>query len=952
MTTNDCRHLVEQAAEQMVMLDPNDLQHIGALYERLDAIAGALDRGGWDGDPKRVAACAAAARSAALLVEGILLEKSANRLADLATVGKAITVLQTIVCLGKTAAFPPELGVPAVSPEANAAPSPAPVPAAPPSPAPAPAQAVPAPAAAPTQREDDETLKAFVEQEESVFAEIDEHLLAFEKTADPQRISALKRLLHTMKSEAAVLGLPAVEAFCHKLEDYFEKGADRISTDVLFGAKDWLAQAIRASGRGEPAPDPKEILARMESGAKASPAPATVSKGAPPAAPAPAPATPKPAAAPETATETGSADGIAITDVDLTQNFIVEAREHFENSDANLLILEKEPRNAEAIAAVFRAFHTIKGVSGFLGIIPIMNLAHKAETLLDEVRNGQRGFAGRVVDVTFSSLDMLKLMVNDLAAAVASGKKFYPHKDLPKAMRDLVAVLEGKEPSDGEKRETAEPAPAPKAEGGQPEAAEGQKAAADAGGTVQQPIKIDAQRLDLLLDTIGELVIAESIMSQDRELQSLKSQRIEKNLAHMGKITRVLQNMGMGMRMIPIDATFRKMARLVRDLAKKAGKKIELITVGSETELDRGMVEKLGDPLVHMIRNSVDHGIEATSDDRARAGKTPAGHITLKAYHKGGNINIEIADDGRGLDREAIVNKGIERGLITDASKMSDQEVFSLIFQAGFSTAKVITEISGRGVGMDVVRRNIEALRGRILIDSQKGRGTTFTLVLPLTMAIIDGMVVRVGREFYTIPLLSIVALVRPSRGEISTVTGKSEILSFRGNLVPLFRASDLFGIQAESVDLSQSIVVVVEDGGRQVAIVVDDVVGQQTTVIKSLSEKLGSVTWASGACIMADGTPGFIVDVAGLVALGTSGDFRRLSVSARDDASPQISGNGHENAAIQKVCEEALPSGAEIFPTNGGGRLAMRNSQSEGNGEGSHACVAELEEVAMADDR
>jgi two-component system chemotaxis sensor kinase CheA len=311
------------------------------------------------------------------------------------------------------------------------------------------------------------------------------------------------------------------------------------------------------------------------------------------------------------------------------------------------------------------------------------------------------------------------------------------------------------------------------------------------------------------------------------------------------------------------------MARLVRDLSKKSGKQVELIMEGGETEIDKGMVEKLGDPLVHMIRNSMDHGLENT-EGRIASGKNPVGRITLRAYHKGGSIHIDIEDDGRGLDREAIVAKAIEKGLLTTGDGVSDQDVFALIFAAGFSTAKQITEISGRGVGMDVVRRNIDSLRGTIGIKSQPGQGTIFTITLPLTMAIIDGMLARVSSEIYVLPTLSIVESFRPAPEMISSITGKGEMVTFRDTLLPLFHLSNIFKVSGAIEDPSLAIVMVIEEAGRQWGLVVDEILGQQQIVIKSLGDAMGNVPGVSGASIMADGRPGLILDIAGLIRLAT----------------------------------------------------------------------------------
>jgi two-component system chemotaxis sensor kinase CheA len=325
--------------------------------------------------------------------------------------------------------------------------------------------------------------------------------------------------------------------------------------------------------------------------------------------------------------------------------------------------------------------------------------------------------------------------------------------------------------------------------------------------------------------------------------------------------------------MVPVKPTFQKMARLVRDLAKKSGKKVEFVMSGEDTELDKTVVDNIGDPLIHMIRNSVDHGIEENPRKRLEAGKDEVGHVHLRAYHKGGNIYIEVQDDGRGLDRAAILAKAIERGLIREGENVSDREIYNQIFHPGFSTAKRITDVSGRGVGMDVVKRSIEGLRGQVDIMSEPGMGTIFTIRLPLTLAIIDGMVIRVGKDRYIVPTLSVVQSIRPDAGNLSSVLNRGAMLSVQDRLIPLFQVARLFDIEGAVEDPLTGTVVVVEDNGKQTGLLVDELLGQQQIVIKPLGDLLQGTPGLSGGAIMPDGKVGLILDVAGLVRLATSGE-------------------------------------------------------------------------------
>jgi two-component system chemotaxis sensor kinase CheA len=334
---------------------------------------------------------------------------------------------------------------------------------------------------------------------------------------------------------------------------------------------------------------------------------------------------------------------------------------------------------------------------------------------------------------------------------------------------------------------------------------------------------------------------------------------------------------------------FQKMARLVRDLSKKQEREVEFVVSGEDTELDKNVVDKIGDPLVHMVRNAVDHGIESDVADRVKLGKPEMGRIELRAFHKGGNICIEIEDDGRGLDREAILAKAISRGLLREGENPSDRDLFALIFEAGFSTAKQVTDISGRGVGMDVVRRNIEELRGTVDISSSPGKGSTFSIKLPLTLAIIEGMVIRVGEEHYIIPTLSVVRLLRPQSTDITHVFDRGEMLAFEGNHLPLFRLAGLFDVDGAKARPEEAMVVVVEDEGRKVGLMADELLGQQSIVIKSLGETMQGTDGVAGGAIMSNGNVALILDVAGIVRVAHQIDITSHCLVGRAQAAAEL---------------------------------------------------------------
>jgi two-component system chemotaxis sensor kinase CheA len=378
-------------------------------------------------------------------------------------------------------------------------------------------------------------------------------------------------------------------------------------------------------------------------------------------------------------------------------------------------------------------------------------------------------------------------------------------------------------------------------------------------------VKLDTRKLDSLVDLVGELVIAQSMVVQDPDVQQLASRHLARCLRQLGRITTELQRTAMSLRMVPISRTFQKMTRLVRDLAAQQQKQVQLVVEGEETELDRNIVEELSDPLVHMIRNSVDHGIERPAD-RVAQGKPALGTIRLSASHQRGGIVICIRDDGKGLDRDRILAKARERGLIKPNATLTEAETFALIFAPGFSTAEVVTDLSGRGVGLDVVRRNIDRLRGKVEIQSVPGQGTTFTILLPLTLAIIDGMLVGVGDDRYIIPTLSVRESFRPRPGMVTTVHERGEVVSVRGRLTPLLRLGQHLGTPGRAIDPTDGIIVVVESGDAARGLLVDELLGKQEVVIKSLGETFRKQDLLAGAAILGDGRVGLILDVDTLV--------------------------------------------------------------------------------------
>ncbi|SKB44462.1 chemotaxis protein CheA [Luteibacter sp. 22Crub2.1] len=381
-------------------------------------------------------------------------------------------------------------------------------------------------------------------------------------------------------------------------------------------------------------------------------------------------------------------------------------------------------------------------------------------------------------------------------------------------------------------------------------------------------VRVGIEKIDTLINLVGELVITQSMLTQFNDgVDASQLEMFRQGLAQLGRHTRELQESVMSIRMLPISTVFNRFPRLVRDLAQKLDKKVVLDMRGETTELDKTVLEKIGDPLVHLVRNAIDHGLEVPAKRQA-AGKGDTGTLRMEAFHRGGSIVVEVADDGAGLNREAIVAKAVSRGIIASGDHMSDDAVADLIFEAGFSTAAATTDLSGRGVGMDVVRRNVMDLGGTVSIRSVEGKGTTFTITLPLTLAIIDGLTAAVGEETYIVPLVSIVESVQVKPDAVRSVAGGGELFRFRDHWLPIVRLFDAFGCAGQRRAIDDGIVIVVEGEGSRIGLFVDELIGQQQAVVKSLEANYRRVTGISGATILADGSVALIADVAGLVRL------------------------------------------------------------------------------------
>jgi len=583
-----------------------------------------------------------------------------------------------------------------------------------------------------------------------------------------------------------------------------------------------------------------------------------------------------------------------VQDESLLRDFIIESLEYIDEIETNTLNLEQEPENKDHINAIFRPFHSIKGVAAFLDLEQIRDLAHDLETLLDKARNDELPMTSQAIDVVLDGADALKAMITRLRDDLEGKVPESLDIDISALRKRVKAAQQGI--SDTEKtlklgeilvedgavtqESLEEGLKAAQAESskkiGEILIDEGKVSPKQVSQALRKQskqamdtatIRVDVKKLDDLIDMVGELVITQSMIRQNPIIQSNMDRKLAKDISQLSSITSELQRTSTSLRMVPIKQTFQRMSRLVRDLSRKVGKSIGIVMEGEDTDIDKNMVDEIYNPLVHMVRNAVDHGIESR-EERIKSGKPEKGLIQLKAYHRGGSIVIEISDDGKGLDKDKILKKAIENGVINSSQGLSDQEIYKLIFHPGLSTAKEVTDVSGRGVGMDVVKQAVEKLSGKIEINSVYGKGTSIMTFFPLTMAIIDGITVRVGKERYIIPTGAIRQLLRPPRESYSNVVGRGEMINVMGDLMPLMRLHKFFGIECEHKNPWEAIVAVIEGEDKSECIMVDEIIGEEEVVIKGLGEGLKDIKGVSSGAIMGDGNVGLILDPEGLFEL------------------------------------------------------------------------------------
>jgi two-component system chemotaxis sensor kinase CheA len=693
----------------------------------------------------------------------------------------------------------------------------------------------------------DELVQVFLEESEDEIRELEAGLIKLEEDQDDEGIiNRVFRAAHTIKGSAGLVGFDEVSNFTHNIENILDrirnndlKITKKLITNLL-SAVDLLKRMITASAEGE-ALDTAEIenltltLKRFAGAGK--PAESLHQSKA--------------------KRQTDEEERI----ISVTLRFRPDI---LSTGQDPLMLLTELADNGEIIET--RAF--TDAIPDFYNLVPTTCYTWW-EVILKTTR-----FLSDIQNIFLFVIDENDILIEDISSQYKEGvdlslaekpigeilveKGIVKSRDVEEVLKDhkttgAVLVEKGKAP-----REVVE----------KMALAQSQSRKIAKSST----IRVDTDKLDKLVNLVGEMVISVARMSQlASEVENETSSRsLQGASASLERISRELQEQVMRVRMVPVEGTFNRFRRVVRDLSFEQGKKIEIRMSGTDTELDKNVIEQIGDPLKHMIRNSIDHGIELP-EERKRLGKQAEGTIWLKAFQREGNIFIEISDDGKGIDKEKVLEKAIEKGMAEPGRTYSDKEIFEMLFAPGLSTAEKVSELSGRGVGMDVVRKNIEDLHGSVEIISERGKGSTFRVKLPLTLAIIDGMMVRVGTEVLTIPLSVIDKSVRPSKAEVKTVEGKGELVDIRGDYIPLVRIYQLFDIPAEKTDPTDALVVVLQSTENRFGVLVDDVLGQTQAVIKSIDKNFRKIEGTSGATILGNGRVSLILDVHGIERMAFS---------------------------------------------------------------------------------
>ncbi len=719
---------------------------------------------------------------------------------------------------------------------------------------------------------------SFLQEMNEHLENIEEKIVRLEHTDDVGLVDEIFRSMHTIKGTSGFFGFQFVTQVSHETESLLEdlrSGKVQMSAevaDLLLAAADHLkglaGDISEACASHDPDSVPFSIVEPTRDISKFMSQIATARSGA------------------------GSGSGQSVTNPvpnelisqEMVDSFKVETDDLLSQAESRLLQLEDSPGNLDLIDHTFRCVHTIKGNAGFLGYATIEQVCMNLEDILDVLRKGERVADQSMITALLRTVDSLRRSVSQVTfgepesngEASPTDNEEDQYKPLGEMLIELGLVSEDVvgEALEEQDRKLGEilVSKGDLSEEVLNRTLDRQKQAlAASSGHVEsiehKEVRVDVTKLDRLFDLMGELITAEAMVVQNPDLQGLDLDRFNQAASDLGKITRQMQEITMSVRMIPMEGMFNKMRRVVRDLARRMDRPIEFHDSGRDTEMDRNVIEVLSDPLVHVIRNAVDHGIEASAD-REAAGKPAEGRIHLSARYEGSEIWISIRDDGRGLDRQKILSRAISQGLAMEeeAASLTDNQVWKFLFRPGFSTAEQISDVSGRGVGMDVVKRNIEQLRGKVDVVTTPGEGTEVILKIPLTLAIIDGVTMKVGNVLYAIPLGDIREFHQARPEQLSSVTAGGEVLKLREEIIPVIRLRRFFSTGIGEDDLGAGIFIVVQSGGERAALLVDEIIGYHQIVVKSLPEYVGDMQGLSGCSVLGNGDVSLIIDTSSLM--------------------------------------------------------------------------------------
>ncbi len=703
----------------------------------------------------------------------------------------------------------------------------------------------------------DDILDDFVIEMNEIIEKLDEDLLILENGATDEIVNGVFRAFHTIKGTAGFLYFEQCQDLAHMAENVLDKirnnelEPNANIVDTLLHTVDWFRSFIdHVRDREEHDATIKSLVADLKNYTEHPSEHAVESKNE------------------EEKNKVNPASSSKETiDINLPDElileFINESRDKLEFLSADLLSLEIEPDNQELVNNLFRAFHTLKGNSGLLGLKQFPTVAHKSEDILGLVRDGKIVPETQTIDALLASVDWMKNLVDEVEQGAIS-------------THDIDDILDGLAIALCEDTEKVKSVPSingksnSKSEKSLPKKEKSDNSDENCNKRIEQTIRVDVERLDKLINLAGELVLEKNRLLQiSRELNTQYNGVEEIGQLNsvnnsMGYITTEIQEGVMQMRMLPIATVFRKFPRLVRDLARDKGKEIALDITGEKTELDRSVIEAIGDPMVHLLRNAADHGIE-TPKIREKLGKPRQGTVGLNAYQEGNHIVITITDDGAGIDPDKIGRIALEKGVVIESELncLSENDKINLIFKPGFSTAEKVTDVSGRGVGMDVVHTNIAKLNGIVQIDSKIGKGSVFTIKLPLTLAIMNGMVVQSFDEHYIIPITVISSTMRYDEKMVSTIKGK-DVLKLSESVIPLIRLHEIFNVVMN--DDADLYIIVVQVAEKKLGLVVTGLLGQEETVVKPLGKALGKVKFVTGGTIRGDGRVSLILDIPELI--------------------------------------------------------------------------------------